>query len=96
MKKQLRLRIIGKVQGVFYRAECGQYANAHGIKGWVHNNEEEETVEILAQGEENVLKNFIAWCWEGPAQSRVDDVEEKWEEVEEDEKPGDFKDFKVR
>lgn len=84
MKKQLRLRIFGKVQGVFYRTECEKYANAHGIKGWVKNNEDEETVEILAQGEENILKNLIIWCWEGPPQARVDDVEEVWEEPKEE------------
>lgn len=78
MRKQVNLRIVGNVHGVFYRTESEKYATKYEITGWVRNNEDDNSVEICAQGEEKNLKKFITWCWEGPPQARVDDVEEQW------------------
>lgn len=88
--RQLHIRIVGTVQGVFFRSETQKFARDHGITGWVQNNED-ESVEILGQGEEDMLKKLLVWCWEGPPQARVDDVEEEWQEPNEK-----FKDFEIK
>ncbi|MBI5413234.1 acylphosphatase [Candidatus Peregrinibacteria bacterium] len=72
--KQVDIKISGKVQGVFFRAETRAKAHELGIKGWVKNTED-GGVEIMAQGEEAQLAEFLAWCGRGPEYSRVDKVE---------------------
>jgi acylphosphatase len=64
----------GKVQGVFFRRNAQQKANELNIKGWVKNTDN-DNVEIIAQGDENNLQQFIEWCKEGPERAEVEDVE---------------------
>jgi len=66
----LKIKIEGKVQGVFYRQSAKEKANDLGIKGTVKNCED-DSVEIIATGEEEKLKEFITWCRQGPPQARV-------------------------
>ncbi|MGB9667756.1 MAG: acylphosphatase [Thermosulfidibacteraceae bacterium] len=89
-KKRVHLLISGKVQGVYYRANACEVAKRLGITGWVRNLPDGR-VEVVAEGEEDVLKNFIAWCWEGPPLARVENVEEKWEPYK-----GEFVTFSIR
>lgn len=90
MLKQIHLRIIGQVQGVSFRASAKREADRLKIAGWARNNED-DSVEVIAQGEEEKLRQFIIWCWEGPPSARVDDVEVEWQESEEK-----LKDFVVQ
>lgn len=90
MKKQVYVKISGKVQGVFYRAEACEEARKLGLKGWIRNTEDGE-VEAIAQGEEERLKHFITWCWDGPDQAHVKNVEIEWRDRFED-----FPDFSIR
>lgn len=73
MEKQVDMKISGKVQGVFFRAETRAKAQKLGIKGWVRNAED-GSVEIMAQGEEATLAEFLAWCKQGPEYSHVEKV----------------------
>jgi len=74
MKKDLSIKIYGKVQGVSFRYFASQKALELGIFGFVRN-ESDDTVYIEAEGEEKNLKKFLAWCRKGPKAARVEKVE---------------------
>ena len=84
----VHLIIKGKVQGVFYRATAKDVADELGIKGWVKNTDDDD-VEAMATGTEEVVQKFIDWCKVGPRKAAVEDVIVTRKE----EKP--FQDFKV-
>ncbi|MEW6407497.1 MAG: acylphosphatase [Patescibacteria group bacterium] len=90
MKKQVNIKIFGLVQGVLFRSSAKTQAELLNITGYVKNNWD-ETVEILACGEEENLKKLIAWASHGPADARVDKVEVKWQKSS-----GNFLGFEVR
>ena len=66
----------GKVQGVFFRKNTRQVAEALNITGWVKNTEEGD-VEIFAQAFEEEVAQLIEWCKQGPPRAAVEDVEVK-------------------
>jgi acylphosphatase len=81
-----RLRIHGRVQGVFYRGWSVAAARALGLRGWVRNRSD-GSVEMLVQGEAAQVEEMIARCRAGPPAARV----ERIEAAEEDEEaPRDF------
>lgn len=69
-----RLRVHGKVQGVFYRGWAVETAEKLGLDGWVRNRMD-GTVELLAAGRDASVEALIAACHEGPPMARVDLVE---------------------
>lgn len=71
--KTVRLIIIGKVQGVFYRATAKDVADLTGVKGWIRNLPNKD-VEITATASEETLQKFISWCKQGPPKAIVEDV----------------------
>jgi len=73
MVKHLNIKIYGSVQGVFYRANAMETANTLGIKGFARN-ENDGSVYIEAEGESDVLKKFIEWCYMGPVRASVERV----------------------
>jgi acylphosphatase len=77
-----RLRIHGRVQGVFYRAWSADVGRALGLRGWVRNRAD-GTVEMLVAGEEEAVRRLIESCRAGPPAARVEriDVEETREEA---------------
>lgn len=81
MKKSANIIISGRVQGVFYRASARKKAEELNLVGWVKNLPN-ENVEILAEGEERDLKEFIKWCYNGSSGAQVAKVETKWNEFE--------------
>jgi len=76
MKKCLHLRISGKVQGVYFRASTKEKAEALGILGVVINAAD-GNVHVEAEGEEENLREFVEWCWQGPPRAVVKHVEAK-------------------
>jgi len=72
--KAVRLLIAGRVQGVYYRKSAQAEASKLGVNGWVRNLPDGQ-VEAWAEGEEEVVASFVAWCHEGSATSRVDQVQ---------------------
>ena len=68
-----RIRITGRVQGVFFRDWTTHTADALGLSGWVRNRSD-GGVEALAIGDAAAIERFIAACRQGPAAARVDDV----------------------
>ena len=85
-----RLRIHGRVQGVWYRASTERQARALGLSGWVRNRVD-GTVEAVAEGPRATVEQLVAWCHEGPPAARVTAVDVMWEEA-----LGDLPPFGVR
>ena len=69
-----RLRIHGRVQGVFYRGWSVETARALGLRGWVRNRHD-GSVEMLIRGDKERVERMIARCREGPPAARVDRVD---------------------
>ncbi|TDB67984.1 acylphosphatase [Arundinibacter roseus] len=74
MKKHVSIRVQGRVQGVWYRANAEQKARQEGIHGFVQNNPD-GSVSIEAEGSPEALDTFLDWCRRGPLLARVDDVQ---------------------
>lgn len=87
--KAIHLKIRGTVQGVFFRAETKEVADSLGITGWVRNLSD-GSVEVFAQGEENALEKFEAWCTHGPPGAVVTQV------VKMEQKTAKLKGFSIR
>ena len=66
--------VTGIVQGVFFRKYAQQKATALNLSGWVKNTDDDR-VEIVAQGDETNVRDFIEWCKKGPPKAEVEDVE---------------------
>ena len=77
MIKNYRIKVIGKVQGVWFRKYTKEAAEKRSILGYV-SNENDGSVFIEAQGYENNLEGFVHWLYEGSPLSKVKEV--KWEE----------------
>lgn len=86
---QLKMRIIGKVQGVWYRASTAGVARDLGLTGYAKNLSD-GSVELVAVGSKTALDKLRKWCELGPAHAKVDAVEESWSEAEDK-----FEDFAV-
>jgi acylphosphatase len=71
--KHLSIHIEGKVQGVFFRASTKEKADELDIKGFVQN-ENNGSVYIEAEGEEDALKEFMIWCKNGPSRAIVHNI----------------------
>lgn len=91
MKKQVILKIYGKVQGVFFRDSSKKKAEELNLVGWVRN-ETDETVQIVAEGKEEDLKKLVEWCRAGGGEhSNVEKMDIDWRESR-----GEFNDFTIR
>ena len=88
-QKQIHLIVRGRVQAVFYRASAQREAKRLGITGWVKNRPD-GSVEIVAEGEEDQVKDFLSWAQHGPSTARVDKVETRWRSY-----TGEFAEFRI-
>jgi acylphosphatase len=86
---RVRLIIEGRVQGVFFRESTRKQAVRIGVFGWVRNRPE-GTVEVVAEGQEEMVRKLVEWCHQGPPAARVTRVRETQELFE-----GEFSDFDV-
>jgi acylphosphatase len=74
MKITRRLRIFGRVQGVFFREAMRLRAEQLKVTGWVRNCAD-GTVEAIAQGDAFMVGRLIEWAQRGPDSAKVDRVE---------------------
>jgi acylphosphatase len=72
--KTVRLRIRGRVQGVWFRESMRIEAERLGVAGWVRNTPD-GAVEAVVQGTDAAVASMIAWAHKGPPMARVDGVE---------------------
>ena len=72
----IRRRIIvhGRVQGVYFRAECATAAQAHAVSGWV-SNQPDGTVYAEFEGPEDAVDAMIDWCHTGSPRATVTRVD---------------------
>ena len=89
MKKRINIKVSGKVQGVFFRANTTEQARKLSISGWVANMPD-GSVYIEAEGEESQMDLFLDWLRKGPQLSRVDELEQSAGQVE------NFEGFEIR
>ena len=71
--RRAHLIVVGKVQGVFYRATARDTAVSLGLTGYVKNLPD-GFVELVAEGSPEKLNLLIEWCKEGPVNARVTEV----------------------
>src|SRR5437868_4493182 len=69
------VRIVGRVQGVGYRAWVADEADALALEGWVRNCRD-GSVEALFAGPADIVAAMIAACRRGPSLARVNAVQE--------------------
>jgi len=70
-----RVRVEGRVQGVFFRDSCRAEAEARGVTGWVVN-EPDGSVSAHLEGDPEAVAAVVAWCHEGPRHASVERVAE--------------------
>lgn len=96
----VKLKIYGRVQGVFFRGNAKEKADELGLVGWVRNIQshavladaagldDDGSVEALAVGSKDKLNQFIKWCKKGPPAAEVKKVEIEW--LDSSQEYGDF------
>ncbi len=74
--RALRYRVLGRVQGVAYRAFVVRLGRACGVRGRVRN-EPDGSVTVVVQGLDDDLARMRAGLEKGPPVARVLKVEEE-------------------
>lgn len=69
-----RIRVKGRVQGVYFRASTAEQARLHALRGLVRN-EPDGSVLVLVAGEVVALDRLVAWLHTGPPMARVASVD---------------------
>lgn len=70
-----KVRVTGRVQGVFFRDSTRRQALNHGINGYAINLSD-GSVEILLSGERTAVETVVAWITAGgPPAARVDSID---------------------
>jgi acylphosphatase len=87
--KRVHLIVRGRVQGVFFEAGAQREARRLGLTGTV-NDRHDGGIEVTAEGEEDDLRDLIAWTKSGSSAARVEDVEVRWRSY-----TGQFHDFRT-
>lgn len=75
--KRVTLKISGRVQSVGFRRLVYLYALEYGLCGTARNCPD-GSVEVVVQGLDKRLKEFIAWCYTQDEPVRVQSIEESW------------------
>ena len=72
--KRVRVRVRGRVQGVFFRAEMRARAESLGVAGLVRNDLD-GSVEAVLEGPADRVDSLVDWCRRGPSAAEVEEVE---------------------
>ena len=75
--KRLDATVHGLVQGVGYRWHVRQMARRLNLSGYVRNRSD-GAVEVLAEGPERTLRDFLAYLESGPSAAVVERVDARW------------------
>lgn len=71
--KHYKIRVEGRVQGVWFRQSTLEKAKELGLAGVVRN-QPDGSVDIEAEGDEANLQKLLDWCEEGPEHAVVEDI----------------------
>jgi acylphosphatase len=77
-----KVRLYGRVQGVFFRQWAVKQARLLGVSGWVHNAPD-GSVEAHLAGDEGAVSQMIEAMRRGPPQAHVEDLTVETVEPEE-------------
>jgi acylphosphatase len=88
-QKRIHLVVRGRVQDVYFRASTQREARRLGLTGWVKNRPD-GAVEVVAEGEEDQVKDLLNWAHHGPSTARVDKIDTRWRSY-----TGEFDQFKI-
>ena len=80
MKQRGHFTIMGRVQGVCFRARACDVARKLGLTGWVRNCPD-GSVEVVAEGEETAVKELLEWCRAGPPHAQVRDIRDTYSDA---------------
>lgn len=89
LKKQAKILIKGRVQGVFFRSFLKKQAQKLSLKGWVKNLNNNQ-VEVLFQGKKEAIEKAIEGCRQGPPAAQVKSIKVSWQKPKEE-----FTDFEI-
>jgi acylphosphatase len=78
---RVRVRVEGRVQGVFFRDFTRREASRLGLTGWVRNLPD-GAVEALLEGGEEAVAAMLTWLQTGSPRSRVDQVRQQMEAID--------------
>ncbi len=73
------MRVVGLVQGVFFRDSVKRLALELGVEGWVANMED-GSVQAYFEGAPDAVDRMVEFCRTGPPRARVEGL--SVEEVE--------------
>ncbi len=73
-RRAARLRIDGRVQGVWFRGWTVEEATRRGLDGWVRNRSD-GSVEMVIAGPPEQVEDMIRVSWRGPGMAHVINVE---------------------
>ncbi|HRR95296.1 MAG TPA: acylphosphatase [Candidatus Ratteibacteria bacterium] len=88
--KRYHLLIGGFVQGVGFRWYCQKIAKKLGLVGWVKNLSD-GNVEILVEGEDSTIKEFLSQLKSGYLGRNISNIE-----IFEEKYCGEFNDFDIK
>ena len=88
--KRVHIIVHGNVQGVFFRSNARKIAGSLGLKGYAKNMPD-DSVEIVAEGPEDKLKELIEYCKKGPEMADVSKIDVIFEEAN-----GEFNGFEIK
>ena len=80
----------GRVQGVYFRANCAEKAETLGLHGYVRNLPD-GSVEAVFEGDRRGVETCIEWNKTSQPRARVETVEVTWDEPE-----GNLRGFHIR
>lgn len=90
MDRAVRIRVTGRVQGVWYRGWTEAEAKARGLAGWIRNCRD-GSVEAVMHGPAADVAAMLDAMRRGPPAARVDTLE-----VEDLAEPGPLPGFEIR
>jgi len=83
-------RIIGRVQGVWFRKYTHEKGVELGLTGWVMNLDNGD-VELVAEGNSDALFSLNKWLMTGSPLSHVEEIQVTWEKHQYE-----FESFEIR
>ncbi len=72
-KTIVRVRISGRVQGVWYRGWTVREATRLNLNGWVRNRAD-GSVEAVFSGTADTVDKMLQSCWKGPSGAQVETI----------------------
>ena len=77
-RTRARVRVSGRVQGVFFRDSTRGKAEELGLSGYVMNTPDGD-VEAVFEGPKGGVEEMVRWCGQGPSQAFVENVDVDYE-----------------